>query len=295
MPRIPPLGEPFSNLRYLLEPPYPVKKLIFGACFALLASIWCFMQTESFLSWVSYPTDAQIHEHMRLSRELQERVARNSKRKARPTPLDKVFFSQHEEEQVTQAYDRVVHDQAFAKVLFDKFQISLKDTHVVVVAAWQVDMRDYCDEVGIVCPAAWEELEEAKTEGDVGGTTIRDKPPSAIRTFDGVPRIFLMTKAFTSPPNSLQIAMAHELLHAMNIPAYRLTVKLPGIHDPVALTRWQTDLSYLAEYKWYTREAGLETWDQYVAAVATVSFLGFLAINLFALFRHHRWRRLNPQ
>lgn len=287
------LGETLSNLRYFLEPPYPIKKLIFGACFALVASAWCFMQTEYFLKYTSYPTHEEIKDHMAKSKALQAQVAqraRDSKRPFPTAPLHQVYFSDTDFIKVKQAYDKVVTDQALEKVLQGEFQTTLNQVNVVMVPAWEVNMKDYCDEAGITNTEGWQDLEKAKEEGDVGGTTIRDKDPNEIRTLDGVPRVFLMATAFASPPKSLRLAVFHEMLHAMNVPGYRLTVKLPGIKDPVALTRWQNDLSYLAEYKNYVRTAGLETWDKNVPPVATGVFLLFLAMNLLALFRHYRWR-----
>lgn len=285
------LGKTLRNLRKFVGPSYKSIRLFLGALGAMLLSVWCFMQTELFLSYMPFPTDAQIIEHMRSSKELQERQRQAGLEANRAIPKDALSQLWFEEKfkDIKEAHDKVVKDGQLEDVLKSKFKVGLEEVKVVVIPAWELDMHDYCPDAGITYPAAWEELEKAKAE-NAEGVTLRDRGPDQINTLDGVPRIFLMNKAFISLPHSLQRVMAHELLHAMNIPAYRWTIKLPGFKERIPLTRMQTDLTYLKEYRWYIRKAGLETWDQNAAGFLTGFFLVISAINLIALLRHRRRR-----
>ena len=292
-----------SGKRNFVDKLYGVKKYIFGAFFCVIAAACIFTQTEQFLGFVAHPSHDEIREHIRLSRSLQDRqrqAPRNSKYIAPKEPVDTVFFSPEKAAEVKRARENVIKDEELAKLLSEKFQIaSLDEVSAVYIPLGEMKTKDNCDHTGIQ-PTVWEEINNAKSQNPEG-VTIRDKGPDEVKTVDGIPRIFLTSKAFDWPPQSLQRTVAHELLHAMNIPGYKWTIPLPGFKNPVPITILQNDLSYLAEYRWYVRKAGLETWDQTVIWAFITILLFSSAINVVVLlryfrklrhFRHNRLRRV---
>lgn len=272
---------------------YGVKKYIYGAFISVIAAACIFTQTDHFLRYTDHPTEEQIRSHISASKALQNRqrqAPRDPKYIVPKQPFDTVFFSPEKADEVKRARENVVKDEELAKLLSEKFQLTAPaEVSAVFVPLAEMKTRENCDHTGIQ-PTAWEEIDDAKSDNPEG-ITIRDKGTDEVKTVDGIPRIFLTSKAFDWPPQSLQRTVAHELLHAMNIPGYRWSIKLPGLKKPVPLTVWQNDLGYLAEYRWYVRKAGLETCDQTVIwAFITILLVSF-AINAIALLRHFRQLR----
>ncbi|HXQ71050.1 MAG TPA: hypothetical protein VN844_11210 [Pyrinomonadaceae bacterium] len=145
----------------------------------------------------------------------------------------------------------------------------------VVALSWETDNQGYAEVIGITRQGGWTDFKEATKSCAIGATTIRDRPGVDQRTLDGTPRIVLNPNALAYS-NWTKFVVFHEMLHAMNIPAYSL---------PLAWV--QTDLTYLEEYRWYVEKNNLGTWNDYICWGFTV-FLGIISLVLFRRYLRYQ-------
>jgi len=249
-----------------------LKWLLLGVLVSLFLGIFCFMQTEQFVSLMPRPSDQEVRQHIESSKTIQAEV---KKKANKPEPLENpeyLYFSKRQVELLDDARKFLLNDPELNEIVEKRFLGSLKDQQIVIAPFWETDNQGYSEVLGLTKDFGWSDFEEAYNDCHVGATTIREKPQTNHqKTLDGRPRIILKATAFESK-RSIRLALFHEMLHAVNIPGYEYKPELPLI-GKIKVTLTQTDLTYLAEYRLFARKADLYRWDDYILGLLTLVFV----------------------
>lgn len=277
--------------------PYKLPKwaFILGIIVSALFGVGCLTQTELFVRWLTPPAEDSLKDHIAKSQKMQAKVASASTVTPQEQRIVIRYCSTLQQNMVAEAYAFVMSDADAQRWFFDRFQTSLKDVKVIVLYSWKLTESDYLEDSGITRGEGWNAFLEADNDPSVSATTIREKPDGkGVKTLTGTPVIILKPQAFASP-QSIRFYLFHELVHALNIPAYRHTVndalKIPAYRDPVnvpvigtlVLTRDQTDLAYLQEYQWFVAKHGLRSMDSYTYEFFATLLLGICGLLIVRL------------
>ncbi len=255
--------------------PYKIPKggFIVGIVVSALIGVGCLTQTEIFVRWLTPPAEDWLKDHIGKSEKLQAKVAADANVTPQEKPMLVRYCSTLQKNMVDEAYAFVMKDPEAQRWFFDRFQTSLKDVKVIVLYSWKLTESAYLEDSGITRGEGWNAFLEAENDPSVSATTIREKPDGkGVRTLTGTPVIILKPEAFAST-RSVRFNVFHELVHALNIPGYRHTVDVPLIGTRV-LTREQTDLAYLREYRWFVAKHSLSSWDSYAYEFFATLLLG---------------------
>jgi hypothetical protein len=240
-----------SVSKHFTESPhhYRFKRALFGAILSFLVGVVGIFQTRTFISQLPALDESYISQHVTQCRKLQTVKQNNSIQKKSGIVVE-LFDTDKQRKSIEEARDSLLKDEELQSVLREKFGVSFRDLDVVIMPAWKMDTPYNIDQIGITIDG-WRQASTAKGETNVGGFTLRDRPTDAKpTTLDGRPRIFINPKAFESE-KTLRLIVFHELLHSMNVPGFY----------PWPLTFAQNDLTYLKEYRYFVKRAGLEGWD----------------------------------
>jgi hypothetical protein len=252
-----------------------------GTLAFLTITLLVWMQTESYIRAVrtfSGPTYLELKAHMADSTAIQTNLAVTKNSEARGTSrFSYVFVDDLDQQKLEQARQTIVGDAYLRQALNDQFGTSLDGVKAVITLSWEADSIGYAESIGITREGGWSDLQEAKYSCAIGATTIRDRPGVSQRTVDGTPRIILNPNALAYA-SWTQFVVAHEMFHAMNIPAYSPTFA------------WiQTDLVYLEEYRSYVDRHKLGTWNNFICWCFTW-LLALFTLVLFVRYRRNQGR-----
>jgi hypothetical protein len=250
--------------------------LTVGIALSAILLIGGIFQTQLFVSFWSYPNNKTIRGHMAECRAIQDKMATQDRQHGIIFQL----FDDKVRNNLEATRDALLNDDSLQSELEEKFGMSFRELDVVIVPAWE-NSPDNNALIGITYDG-WKEATKVKGFSDVGGVTIRDKPQLSKRTVDGRPRIVLNPCAF----QNLRLTLFHELLHAMNVPAYY----------PSSLTFAQNDLIYLSEYREIVSRERLDEWHEikiWAFAVGVPALLFWLIVRRFVKLRG--WLRQRAQ
>lgn len=280
-------GSKGSLFNYIVEPEQRRGwAYVVGALISTLLAVACWMQTDSFLTLFQSPTYDQIREHIRESNALQAGISRKSGKIFPTDNFTYLSFSESQTSQLEAARKFVLSDDELEKKINEQFKVSLKDVRAVVVPLWETDNVGYCPYIGITEKGGWPDVVAASGNCNIGATTIRDRPDATEqRTIDGRPRIILNPNAFANTSWTRRVVF-HEMLHALNVPAFR----------PSHLTQAQTDLIYLSEYRWFVKKASLNSLNEFLYRFFACVFWSFALVStsllLVRTYRRHKRNRL---
>lgn len=253
------------------EASFGVKKCWLGIILTVILLLSGIVQTQRFVTLLPCPSLEEIREHIKQCRAIQAN---------QPQETGIVFklFDEETTKKLEATKDSLINDTELQDELQKTFGMSFRELNAVVVPSWKLISKDNNGLVGVT-DDGWIEARKAIGEPDVGGITLRNKPNARKWTEDGTPRIVLNTAAF----GNLRLTLFHELLHAMNVPAFY----------PSPVTFAQNDLTYLPQYRNFVHRAHLDYWHE-----PKIWFLavGVPILILFLLFlRLRRLRQRTPQ
>jgi hypothetical protein len=250
------------------EEKFGLVHLAVGIILSAILLIGGICQTQLFVRFWAYPDNKTIRGHMAECRKLQDAMSHGNQEHRIVFQL----FDDKVRKTLEATRDSLLNDDSLQSELKAKFGVSFRELDVVVIPAWE-NTPDNIDLVGVT-QDGWKEATKVKGYSDVGGVTVRDKPILSKRTVDGRPRIVLNPCAF----QNLRLTLFHELIHAMNVPAYY----------PSPLTFAQNDLIYLPEYREIVRREHLDEWREikiWTFAVIVPALLFGLIIRRFVKLR----------
>lgn len=250
---------------------------LLGTLVFVVITLIVWMQTESYVRVARKfigPTYAELKKHIADSRRIQSNLAARNNRQLVPG-FSYLYVDSRDLTKLEATRTDILRDGELRQKLQSQFETDLDHVSAVIALSWETDNQGYCEEIGITRQGGWSDFKEATKSCAIGATTIRDRPNVTQRTLDGTPRIVLNPNALAYS-NWTKFVVFHEMLHAMNIPAYSL---------PVAWV--QTDLTYLEEYRWYVEKNNLGTWNDYICWGFTF-FLGTISLILFVRYLRYQ-------
>lgn len=249
-----------------------------GTLAFLIIAILVWMQTESYVKAVRLfnggPTHEELRQHITESNKIQSDLAAKNGKHLRPG-FTYLYVEEDDRNELEKTRTEILSDSELHQKLQDQFKTNLNNVGALVTLSWETDNQGYCEQIGITRQGGWNDFKEATKSCAIGATTIRDRPGVTQRTLDGTPRIVLNPNALAYS-NWTRFVVFHEMLHAMNIPAY--SPRLAWV---------QTDLTYLEEYRWYVDKNKLGTWNDYICWGFT-AFLGAISFVLFVRYVHYQ-------
>jgi hypothetical protein len=233
-----------------------------GTFVFLFIALLVWMQTESYVKVVrtfSGPTYEQLRDHIAESRKIQSTLALKNGKTLVPG-FTYLYVEEGDRRKLDTTRSLILDDGELRQKLQEQFGTNLDSVGALVTLTWETDNPGYCEQIGITRQGGWIDFKEATKSCAIGATTIRDRPYVTQRTLDGTPRIVLNPNALAYS-NWTRFVVFHEMMHAMNIPAY--SPKFAWV---------QTDLTYLKEYRWYVDKNNLGTWNDYICWGFTLLF-----------------------
>ena len=252
---------------------------LIGTIVFVVFTLFVWMQTESYVRVSTKflglgPDYSELKTHISQSRRIQLNLAARNNKQLVPG-FSYLYVEPRDHDKLETTRTDILKDAELRQKLQSKFETNLDSVGAVVALSWETDNQGYAEVIGITRKGGWSDFKEATKSCAIGATTIRDRPGVDQRTLDGTPRIVLNPNALAYS-NWTKFVVFHEMLHAMNIPAYSL---------PLAWV--QTDLTYLEEYRWYVEKNDLGTWNDYICWGFTV-FLGIFSLELFRRYLRYQ-------
>ena len=216
-----------------------------------LVGIFGLLQTQMFVSLVRIPSRQEIESHKACCAGLQQgvrsRYCQDGVKKPEVGIRISTLFNDTQHAALNRITKGLMSDPEAVNYFKNTLGVSLENVSAVIIPGWHT-LNDANDGPFGLTEAGGDAARTSAGDVNVEGFTLRDRCDFRKEiTLTGTPRVAINLRAFDSEA-VLKLTIMHELLHALNVPGYRV----------FRFTVLQTDLTYLPEYRDYVASHSME-------------------------------------